>query len=60
MDYDDFRHRLGKRITALRLEKNIKQELLAELIEKSKDFVSLLERDYVRHPLKHFLISPMR
>jgi len=44
MDYDDFRHRLGKRITALRLEKNIKQELLAELIEKSKDFVSLLER----------------
>lgn len=44
MDYDDFRHRLGKRITMLRLERKIKQEQLAELIDKSTEHVSFLER----------------
>ena len=44
MDYSDFRHRLGERITMFRLEKNIKQERLAELIEKSTEHVSFLER----------------
>jgi transcriptional regulator with XRE-family HTH domain len=44
MDYKDFRNRLGERITVLRLEKNIKQELLAELIDKSIEHVSFLER----------------
>jgi transcriptional regulator with XRE-family HTH domain len=56
MDYDDFRHRLGKRITALRLEKGIKQELLAELIDKSKEFVSFLERG-LRSPSFETLID---
>ncbi|MEO6890835.1 MAG: helix-turn-helix domain-containing protein [Ktedonobacteraceae bacterium] len=44
MDYDDFRRRLGKRIRILRLEKNIKQERLAELVDKSTEHVSFIER----------------
>jgi transcriptional regulator with XRE-family HTH domain len=56
MDYDDFRRRLGKRITTLRLEKNIKQEPLAELIDKSKEFVSFLERG-LRSPSFETLID---
>jgi transcriptional regulator with XRE-family HTH domain len=44
MDYIDFRRRPGKRITTLSLERNVKQERLAELINKSTEHVSFLER----------------
>ena len=56
MDYEEFRRRLGQRITALRLEKGIKQELLAELIDKSKELVSFLERG-LRSPSFETLID---
>lgn len=56
MDYEEFRRRLGQRITALRLEQGIKQELLAELIDKSKEFVSFLERG-LRSPSFETLID---
>ena len=51
MDYEEFRRRLGQRITALRLEQGIKQELLAELIDKSYEGIELTEIWKV-HPSK--------
>lgn len=43
MNYNDFRHLLGERITALCLDKNVNQKQLAELIDKSTEYISFLE-----------------
>ncbi len=44
MDYDTARHLLGEKIRLIRQERQIKQEKLAELINKSTEMVSFLER----------------
>lgn len=44
MDYNEFLSLLGERIRALRKEKNIKQEKLAELVDKTTEHISFIER----------------
>jgi transcriptional regulator with XRE-family HTH domain len=44
MYYNEFLSLLGERIRALRKEKNIKQEKLAELVDKATEHISFIER----------------
>lgn len=44
MEYNEFRRRLGERIQFLRIERDIKQERLAELVDKSTEHISFVER----------------
>jgi transcriptional regulator with XRE-family HTH domain len=44
MYYNEFLSLLGERIRALRKEKNIKQEKLAELVDKTTEHISFIER----------------
>jgi transcriptional regulator with XRE-family HTH domain len=44
MDYSLFRRRLGNRIRIIRRKKGIKQEKLAELVDKTTEHISYLER----------------
>jgi transcriptional regulator with XRE-family HTH domain len=44
MDYNEFLSLLEERIRALRKEKNIKQEKLAELVDKITEHISFIER----------------
>lgn len=44
MDYQTARHRFGERVRNIRKEKGIKQEQLAELIGKTTEHVSFIER----------------
>ena len=44
MDYTEFLSLLGQRIRTLRKEKNIKQEKLAELVDKTTEHISFIER----------------
>lgn len=41
---DNLRQKFGKRLRALRLEANLTQEALAERVNLSVDFISLVER----------------
>jgi transcriptional regulator with XRE-family HTH domain len=44
MDYNEFLSLLGEKIRTLRKEKNIKQEKLAELVDKTTEHISFIER----------------
>jgi len=44
MDYKEAQHRFAQRLRTLRKEKNVTQEKLAELINKSTEHISFLER----------------
>lgn len=44
MDYNDFLVLLGERIQAVRKAKKIKQETLAELVDKTTEHISFIER----------------
>lgn len=56
MNYDDFRQKLGERLRTLRIEKGIKQERLAELVDKSTEHISFIERGE-RSPSLELLID---
>lgn len=56
MNYDDFRQQLGERVRALRISKGIKQEQLAELVNKSTEHISFIERSE-RSPSLELLID---
>ncbi|HEY9891519.1 MAG TPA: helix-turn-helix transcriptional regulator [Candidatus Sericytochromatia bacterium] len=44
MDYTEARQQFAARLSQLRREKRITQDELAELIDKTTDYISLLER----------------
>jgi transcriptional regulator with XRE-family HTH domain len=44
MDYREYRRLLGERIRTIRKEKNIIQERLAELVDKTTEHISFIER----------------
>ena len=44
MDYLEARQRFGRRLQALRAERTLTQEQLAEAIQKSTEHISFLER----------------
>lgn len=56
MDYSTFRRFLGYRIRLLRKEKGFTQEQLAELVDKTTDHISYLERGE-HSPSFEFLID---
>lgn len=59
MSYNEFLSLLGERIRALRKEKNIKQEKLAELVDKATEHISFIERG-ARAPSLELLLDLAR
>ena len=56
MDYTTFRYLLGRRIHDLRVARKIKQEKLAEIVDKSTEHISFIERGE-RSPSLELLID---
>lgn len=56
MNYDNFRQQLGERVRALRVNRGIKQEKLAEIVNKSTEHISFIERGE-RSPSLELLID---
>lgn len=59
MYYNEFLSLLGEKIRALRKEKNIKQEKLAELVDKATEHISFIERG-ARAPSLELLLDLAR